>query len=112
MFDIGFFEICLIAIIALLVIGPEKLPRVARTTGLWVGKMRGMVKTVQYEIDEQIRIEELKKSLERAAQPINDEITKTISDTEKSFQQAKSNISEETNLSTEASSILTDIKKP
>jgi len=101
MFDIGFFEICLIAIIALLVIGPEKLPRVARTTGLWIGKMRGMVKTVQYEIDEQIRIEELKKSLEKSTQPISDEIAKAASSTERSFQQAKSNISKEIDASSE-----------
>ncbi|ORU93679.1 MAG: preprotein translocase subunit TatB [Cycloclasticus sp. symbiont of Bathymodiolus heckerae] len=84
MLDIGFFEICLVAIIALLVIGPEKLPRVARTTGLWLGKARGMVKTVKYEIDEQIRMEELKQSLEKvnseikeAAEPLKGDIIKT-----------------------------------
>ena len=76
MFDIGFFEICLIGTISLLVIGPEKLPRVARTVGLWVGKARGMVRTVKYEIDEQVRAEELKQSLETA----NNVLKKTVSD--------------------------------
>jgi len=78
MFDIGFFEICLIGIIALVAIGPEKLPRVARTIGLWIGRAQGMVKTVKYEIDEQIRIEELKQSAQKQSQSINEEINQTI----------------------------------
>jgi len=78
MLDIGFFEICLIAVIALLVIGPEKLPRAARTTGLWFGKARGMVKTVKYEIDEQMRMEELKQSLEKVNNSIKDTVTEPI----------------------------------
>ncbi len=49
MFDIGFLELCLIAVVSLLVIGPEKLPRVARTVGLWTGKARGMIRTVKYD---------------------------------------------------------------
>lgn len=57
MFDIGFLEICLITVIALIVIGPEKLPRVACTVGLWAGKARGVIRTVKYDIDEQIRME-------------------------------------------------------
>lgn len=93
MFDIGFFEICLIAIIALLVIGPEKLPRVARTTGLWLGKFRGMIKTVQYEIDEQVRIDELKRSLEKSTQPISQQLNETVSKIEKSLDKTQSEIS-------------------
>ncbi|NOR39707.1 MAG: twin-arginine translocase subunit TatB, partial [Gammaproteobacteria bacterium] len=41
MFDIGFWEIIFILVISLLVVGPERMPRIARTAGLWVGKMRG-----------------------------------------------------------------------
>ena len=64
MFDIGFWEICLIGIIALIVIGPEKLPRVARVAGMWIGKFRGMVRTVKHDIDEQLRLEELRQSMQ------------------------------------------------
>ena len=86
MFDIGFFEICLIGIIALVVIGPEKLPRVARTTGLWLGKARGMVRTVKYEIDEQVRMEELKQSLEQAKETLKNSTSKPAKDIEASLE--------------------------
>ncbi|ORU90669.1 MAG: preprotein translocase subunit TatB [Cycloclasticus sp. symbiont of Poecilosclerida sp. M] len=86
MFDIGFFEICLIAIIALIVIGPEKLPRVARTTGLWIGKARGAVKTVKYEIDEQLRVEELKQSMNQASDALKKNVSEPMTDIEESFE--------------------------
>ena len=86
MFDIGFFELCLIGIIALLVIGPEKLPRVARTVGLWIGKAQGMVKTVKHEIDEQVRVEELKQSMERAKNTLDNSVTGPIKEFESSIE--------------------------
>ena len=97
MFDIGFFEICLIGIIALLVIGPEKLPRVARTTGLWLGKARGMVKTVKYEIDEQIRLEELKQSMERAKNSVDSQLNDSLEEVETSFNDLQDDIQNTTN---------------
>ena len=89
MFDIGFFEICLIGIIALLVIGPEKLPRVARTVGLWLGRARGMVKTVKYEIDEQIRMDELKQSMKETSDQIESKVTQTVDNVESSIEQVE-----------------------
>ena len=68
MFDIGFFEIVFIFIVTLLVVGPEKLPRVARTAGLWLGKLRGFVSSVKADIDREIASEELKKTLQRQAE--------------------------------------------
>ncbi len=67
MFDIGFWELTLIAIVALLVIGPERLPEVARKTGMWVGRMRRFVTNVKADIDRELRQEELRKALERNA---------------------------------------------
>jgi sec-independent protein translocase protein TatB len=67
MFDIGFFEIVCIFIVTLLVVGPEKLPRVARTAGLWLGKLRGFVSSVKADIDREIASDELRKALERQA---------------------------------------------
>ncbi|MEH6503350.1 MAG: Sec-independent protein translocase protein TatB [Cycloclasticus sp.] len=95
MFDIGFFEICLIGIIALLVIGPEKLPRVARTVGLWLGKAQGMVKTVKYEIDEQLRAEELKQSIQKAQDDVKSNFSESIEDVETAFEDLQSEIKEE-----------------
>ena len=51
MFDISFWELVIIMIVALLVVGPERLPRVARTIGLWVGKAQSFVRTVKADID-------------------------------------------------------------
>lgn len=67
MFDIGFFEIIFIMVVALLVVGPERLPRVARTTGLWLGKLRGFVSSVKADIDRELATEELKKTLAKQA---------------------------------------------
>lgn len=67
MFDIGFSELVLIAIVALLVIGPDRLPKVARTAGLWVGKMRGFVSSVKSDIDHELAADELKKILKEQA---------------------------------------------
>ena len=65
MFDVGFWELAIIAVIALLVIGPERLPKAARTAGLWVGRARRMVTDVKADIDREIResdFAELKKA--------------------------------------------------
>ena len=65
MFDVGFWELAIIAVIALLVIGPERLPKAARTAGLWVGRARRMVTDVKSDIDREIRegdLAELKKA--------------------------------------------------
>jgi len=68
MFDIGFAELVLIAIVALLVIGPDRLPGVARTAGKWVGKMRGFVSSVKADIDQELAADELKKILREQAE--------------------------------------------
>ncbi|HIF18232.1 MAG TPA: twin-arginine translocase subunit TatB [Cycloclasticus sp.] len=96
MFDIGFLELCLIGVIALLVIGPEKLPRVARTVGLWIGKARGAIKTVKYDIDEQLRLEELRASLDKQASIVESELLKSADKVESSLQDVKKDISDST----------------
>ena len=65
MFDVGFWELASIAVIALLVSGRERLPKAARTAGLWVGRARRMVTDVKADIDREIRdgdLAELKKA--------------------------------------------------
>lgn len=65
MFEIGFSEIILVAIVALLVFGPEKLPGLARDIGLWTGRIRRMVNSVQQDVQRELsRADELKRIVE------------------------------------------------
>lgn len=61
MFDVGFSELCLIGLVSLLVIGPERLPRVARLAGFWLGKTRSMVASVKEEIKLELQAEEMRQ---------------------------------------------------
>jgi sec-independent protein translocase protein TatB len=54
MFDLGFWELALVALVALVVIGPERLPQVLRTTGNWLGRLRGMTLTVKQELEQEL----------------------------------------------------------
>ena len=78
MFDIGFLEIVIIASIALVVLGPERLPRAARTAGLWVGRARRMVADVKSDIDREIRESELAdmRKLGEEVNSIKDDVSK------------------------------------
>lgn len=66
MFDIGFSEILLIAVVALLVLGPERLPRAARFTGLWVRRARSQWDSVKTEFEREMAAEDLKRSIDSA----------------------------------------------
>ena len=66
MFDIGFSEILLIAVVALLVLGPERLPKAARFTGLWVRRARSQWDLVKTEFEREMAAEELKRSIDNA----------------------------------------------
>ncbi len=61
MFDIAFSELLVIGVIALIVIGPERLPKVARTAGQWLGKLNRYVSQVKQDIDRDIKLDELRK---------------------------------------------------
>ena len=59
MFDIGFSELVVIGLIALIVLGPKRLPEVARTAGRWVGKLRRFITDVKQDLDREFHHEEL-----------------------------------------------------
>jgi sec-independent protein translocase protein TatB len=61
MFDVGFWELCLIGVVALLVLGPEKFPRAVRAAGLWMGKARRAIADVRAEIQRELDIEDLQQ---------------------------------------------------
>ncbi|HEY5602528.1 MAG TPA: Sec-independent protein translocase protein TatB [Gammaproteobacteria bacterium] len=86
MFDIGFMELVLVAVVALLVIGPERLPEVARTVGFWVGKIRKFVYSVQEDFNrEVVKSGELKRLLEEQAKikDIHEILEHTVDETRK-----------------------------
>lgn len=75
MFDVAFSELIVIAVIALVVIGPEKLPRVARTVGTIAGRLQRYVSTFKAEIEREMQMEELQKlqqEMKRNASQIED----------------------------------------
>jgi sec-independent protein translocase protein TatB len=85
MFDIGFSELMVIAVVALIVIGPERLPKVARTLGHLFGRMQRYVSDVKADISREMELDELRKlqaSMQDAARSIEQSVSKEISATE------------------------------
>ena len=74
MFDIGFSELLLVGVIALLVLGPERLPRVARTAGLWLGRARATAQRFTADIDRELRAEELRQALKEQARQLTEPV--------------------------------------
>ena len=87
MFDIGFSELMVIGLVALIVIGPEKLPRMARTVGHLAGRLQRYVADVKADINREVELDELRKmrdSMQEAASGMessfNSELQKTESE--------------------------------
>ena len=78
MFDIGFSEIVVIAVVALIVIGPERLPKTARTLGHLFGRLQRYVADVKADINREMQLEELKK-LQQEVQSAASEIETSVS---------------------------------
>jgi sec-independent protein translocase protein TatB len=93
MFDIGFTELMVIGVVALIVIGPEKLPRVARTVGHLAGRLQRYVADVKADINREIELDELRKmrdSMQQAASnfetSVQSELNKTEAELSKSVE--------------------------
>ncbi len=67
MFDVGFTELLVIFVVALLVVGPERLPAVARKLGLYVGKMRRSFQSIKDEVEQELELEAVKAQLKENA---------------------------------------------
>ncbi len=90
MFDIGFSEMIVIAVIALIVLGPEKLPRVARTAGHLLGRMQRYVNDVKADINREVELDELRKlqkEMQNTAQSIEQTVKGEINAVESEFKQ-------------------------
>ncbi len=84
MFDIGFLEILVIAVISLIVMGPERLPQALRTFALWFGRIRQQFRSVRAELEDEIGIDDVRRQLH------NENILKDLED-------AKNNIADTMN---------------
>jgi len=85
MFDFGFSELMVIAVVALVVIGPERLPRVARTAGHLMGRLQRYVNDVKADINREMELEELRKfksEIEQTAQTVQSQVNSELSKTE------------------------------
>ena len=80
MFDVSFSELLVIAVVALLVIGPEKLPKVARTVGAFTGRMQRYMAQIKEEVNREMRFDELQK--------LQQEIKQTVENTQNNIQQS------------------------
>jgi sec-independent protein translocase protein TatB len=81
LFDIAFTELVIVAIVALIVIGPEKLPKVARTLGSLVGRMQRYVATVKQDIERELELDELKKlqqDIQQGSQDVKQQVENSI----------------------------------
>jgi sec-independent protein translocase protein TatB len=84
MFDIAFSELLIIAVVALIVIGPDRLPKVARTLGHLFGRMQRYVNDVKADISREMELEELKRmqaSMEDTARTMRDSVERGIAET-------------------------------
>jgi sec-independent protein translocase protein TatB len=85
MFDIGFSELMLIALVALIVIGPERLPKVARTVGHLFGRMQRYVNDVKSDISREMALDDLRKlqsSIQESARSIEQSVTQEMQSAE------------------------------
>ena len=80
MLDIGFTELLLVAVIALVVLGPERLPQAIRTTAYWVGKIRRSFQSVKEELEREIDADGIKQQLH------NEAVMKELNKTREQFQ--------------------------
>ncbi|MCU0756236.1 MAG: Sec-independent protein translocase protein TatB [Xanthomonadales bacterium] len=69
MFDVGFSEMLVVGVVALLVLGPERLPKAMRTVGAFIRKARRGFDDLRYEVEREIELEELKKQMQQVPTP-------------------------------------------
>jgi sec-independent protein translocase protein TatB len=85
MFDMGFTELMLIGIVALIVIGPERLPGVARTAGKYVGRLKRFMTSVKADVEQELRADELRQILSEQEKELNS-LKDTISEAGRDFE--------------------------
>jgi sec-independent protein translocase protein TatB len=95
MFDIGFSELLVIGLVALIVIGPERLPRVARTLGILAGRLQRYVADVKADINREVELDELRKmkdSVQQAAAGIENSVQSELGKAESELNAAADSV--------------------
>nr|WP_123017197.1 Sec-independent protein translocase protein TatB [Vibrio zhugei] len=99
MFDIGFWELVLISIVALVVLGPERLPHAIRTVMKFVGAAKSMANNVKDELTKELKIQELQENLRKAEKKmdikdLSPELQKTVDDLKHSAREVQQSFSQ------------------
>ena len=81
MFDIGFFELLIVFVIGLLVLGPERLPKVVRAIGHWTGRAKATLNNLKYEMEREAYNEEMKERFKKQLQELGIDESALSSDT-------------------------------
>tara|TARA_B100000809_G_scaffold266320_1_gene328484 strand:+ start:3381 stop:3737 length:357 start_codon:yes stop_codon:yes gene_type:complete len=113
MFDMGFFELLVIAVVGLLVIGPERFPGAVRSCGLWIGRMKRVLRETRTSLEEQVGVDDIRRQLHnenvmRSMAASAEEIKRTLSekpfdtDSESSIDEAAESDPELNNLNNSA----------
>jgi sec-independent protein translocase protein TatB len=100
-FDVGFSELMVIAVVALIVIGPERLPRVARTVGHLFGRLQRYVNDVKADINREIELEELRKfrsTVEDAARGFEGSVSATVDSVQSEVSKTETELNELTKI--------------
>lgn len=79
MFEVGFSELLMVGLVALIVIGPERLPRAARLAGLWIGRINASLSGIKADIQQQLHAEEMRQLMEQ--HQIGGEMERIIAET-------------------------------
>jgi sec-independent protein translocase protein TatB len=98
MFDVGFSELVVIAVVALVVIGPERLPKVARTAGHLLGRLQRYVNDVKSDISREMQLDELKKlqaDMQQSARSLETSVTSEMQSAQQSLNQTAQSVTDE-----------------
>jgi sec-independent protein translocase protein TatB len=112
MFDIGASELFLIAIVALIVLGPERLPKAARFAGLWVRRARAQWYSVRSELERELAAEDLQRSLREGREAVQDmqtDIRAADADMRREFEAMRKNVEE---MRTESTTAADGVMRP
>jgi len=112
MFDPSFFELIIICVVALLVLGPDKLPGAIKTLGLWIGRMRRSFNNIKREIEQEVGADEIRRQLRNEA--IMEKFNNTKSQITQSIDSVKNeaeSVKKDLNLGKEFSDMLGDSRK-
>ena len=93
MFDIGFSELLIIAVITLIVMGPERLPETVRTISLWLGRMKQMFSSARQELENEVGMDEIRRQLHN--EKIMRDLNQTKDDIDTTFTETKAGLDKE-----------------